>query len=483
MGIPNRNTMVVPCMVKSRLKVSGGTMCRPGHASCRRIMVASNPATTTKISAVTTYMMPSRLWSTVTTQPWSSSRTVRWDSPASGPVMSLESTLMSVTSLESGQIRGERLQLLARDFHGGHERPPLQGGGILHPGVEILARVPRRSRPDGPAGHQVSQVGPEHAVGRSAADGVAVDASQRREEIAAMPRRRVVTRGRPLGGDPALELVLRMHHDHEEHEAVLDATVLRALADVGAGTRRLDPHVVGLVGDHVHLACELGHPKAVHDVYGLDRDEGGGGPSGIAHRHVELVGGDHAERGIADFPPPLVADDGYFHGVGRLRTPLDAPDVAGGDEEEDDDDEEWHHRPRQLDPMTAVDLGRLVRTIGGSPPVADDGIESKPGHDDEDDARDAQHEEGALANGKGGGGNRRKDIGGRAPSVGGCRQRGHGDDECAGQRDPAKHAATIAPPRRPVNAGSAYLLQRDPGSCSKKTLAVVAALRNDDGAP
>src|SRR5215471_281950 len=334
MGMPNRNTMVVPCMVKRRLNVSGGTMCRPGHASCRRIRVASNPATTTNTSAVRTYMMPRRLWSTVTTQSCSSSRSVRGAPLASGLVIDLESTLMIVASVESDQVGGERLQLLARDLHGGHERPPLQGGRILHPCVEILARVPRRSRPDGPAGHEVRQVGPEHAVGRRAADGVAIDAGQRGEEIAAMPRRRVVPRGGALSGDPAFELIPWMHHDHEEHETVLDAAVLRTLADVGPGTGRLDPHMVDLVRDHVHLARELGNPEAVDDVDGLEGDEGGSGLSSVAHRHVELVGGDHAELGIANFPPPLVADDGYFHGVGRLRTPLDAPDVAGGDEEE-----------------------------------------------------------------------------------------------------------------------------------------------------
>ena len=59
--------MLVPCMVKSRLNVSGGTMCNPGHASCRRISDASRPAMTKKTRPETTYMIPSRLWSTVTT--------------------------------------------------------------------------------------------------------------------------------------------------------------------------------------------------------------------------------------------------------------------------------------------------------------------------------------------------------------------------------------------------------------------------------
>src|SRR5215831_15883809 len=147
MGMPNRNTMVVPCMVKSRLKVSGGTMCRPDHASCSRIMVASKPATTTNISAVSTYMMPSRLWSTVTTQSCSSSRCVRGDAHASGPVIDRDTTLMIVASWEGDQVRGEGLELLARHFHARHERSELQCGRILHPGVEIVARCgPRPPR-------------------------------------------------------------------------------------------------------------------------------------------------------------------------------------------------------------------------------------------------------------------------------------------------------------------------------------------------
>ncbi len=60
-GIPTRNTIVVPCMVNSRLNVAGGKMCRFDQASCRRIAEASSPATTRKPSAVITYRIPSRL--------------------------------------------------------------------------------------------------------------------------------------------------------------------------------------------------------------------------------------------------------------------------------------------------------------------------------------------------------------------------------------------------------------------------------------
>ena len=38
----------------------------------------------------------------------------------------------------------------------------------------------------------------------------------------------------------------------------------------------------------------------------------------IADRNVELVGGDHAKRGIAILPPELVADGSDFYRIGGL---------------------------------------------------------------------------------------------------------------------------------------------------------------------
>ena len=82
--------MLVPCMVKSRLKVSGGMICRPDHASCRRIRLASIPAMTRKRRPAPTYITPSRLWSTVVTQPCSrSSAPGRAPSPASAGASTL----------------------------------------------------------------------------------------------------------------------------------------------------------------------------------------------------------------------------------------------------------------------------------------------------------------------------------------------------------------------------------------------------------
>jgi hypothetical protein len=61
MGMPTRKTMVVPCMVNSRLKTSGDTTVLSATASWSRMSEASRPATTRKTIPEVTYMMPSRL--------------------------------------------------------------------------------------------------------------------------------------------------------------------------------------------------------------------------------------------------------------------------------------------------------------------------------------------------------------------------------------------------------------------------------------
>ena len=62
---------MVPCIVNSRLYVSGPTTLLLGNASCSRITAAITPATIKNNNAATTYMIPSRLWSTVATHLYS----------------------------------------------------------------------------------------------------------------------------------------------------------------------------------------------------------------------------------------------------------------------------------------------------------------------------------------------------------------------------------------------------------------------------
>ena len=72
-GMPTRNTIVVPCIVNRRLKTCGDNTVLFGTASWSRISDASKPATKKKNSPEPMYMTPSRLWSTVTTHSCSSS--------------------------------------------------------------------------------------------------------------------------------------------------------------------------------------------------------------------------------------------------------------------------------------------------------------------------------------------------------------------------------------------------------------------------
>ena len=59
--MPTRKTIVVPCMVNSRLNVAGLTNVLWGKKSWARISRASIPATTRKISPYPMYIMPSFL--------------------------------------------------------------------------------------------------------------------------------------------------------------------------------------------------------------------------------------------------------------------------------------------------------------------------------------------------------------------------------------------------------------------------------------
>src|SRR5689334_14464508 len=124
--MPNRNTMVVPCMVKNRLNVSGGTTWRPDQASCSRIVEASRPAITMKTSAVTTYMIPSRLWSTVTTQSWRRPSVSRCAAVPCLRTNVSDRTLILSSSPQGQQVRGDLVELVGRELHGRHERAGLQ---------------------------------------------------------------------------------------------------------------------------------------------------------------------------------------------------------------------------------------------------------------------------------------------------------------------------------------------------------------------
>src|SRR5262245_39728615 len=196
--MPNRNTMVVPCMVKSRLNVSGGTTWRPDQASCSRMVEASRPAMTMKTSAVTTYMIPSRLWSTVTTHSWRTASVSRCAAVPCPRVIVSDRTLMLSSSLQGQQVGGDTVEVVARELHRRHQRARLKRGRIVDPGAERLGRVRNHPGSDRRPAHHVSQVRPEHAIRRGPAHRVAVDAGQGREQLASLSHLNVVACGHLL---------------------------------------------------------------------------------------------------------------------------------------------------------------------------------------------------------------------------------------------------------------------------------------------
>jgi len=67
-GTTTRKIIVVPCIVITWLYESFVRKCSPGVASCERMRRARIPAATNHMSDVAMYMIPIRLWSTVTSQ-------------------------------------------------------------------------------------------------------------------------------------------------------------------------------------------------------------------------------------------------------------------------------------------------------------------------------------------------------------------------------------------------------------------------------
>jgi hypothetical protein len=68
-GVAKKNSMIVPCIVKSWLYCSGERNCRPGRASSPRMSIAITPPTTNHVRAVTKYIRPIVLWSVVRKRP------------------------------------------------------------------------------------------------------------------------------------------------------------------------------------------------------------------------------------------------------------------------------------------------------------------------------------------------------------------------------------------------------------------------------
>src|SRR5215475_3271346 len=205
MGMATKKIIVVPCMVIKRLKTCGDTRWLFGTTSCSRMTVAMEPATSRKRMPLTMYMMPSRLWSTVTTHPCR-----RVTSDGASATGSAAGTVRSRTPMRSAQRRqvGDHLvELGLCELHRRHERARLEPVRVLHPCAQAREIVLGRTRPDRLAAHEMRQVGSEGAVGVGAPHRVAADAGGGLEHPATGLGLGIARRRLALRLHPALEVV------------------------------------------------------------------------------------------------------------------------------------------------------------------------------------------------------------------------------------------------------------------------------------
>src|ERR1700687_1416547 len=127
-----------------------------------------------------------------------------------------------------------------------------------------------------------------------------------------------ITGGRrlPLLLDPAVELIVRLNINTQEHFGVLCPAILRALAEVNARLVRIDPHTIRVVRNQVRLTCQPWPPETMVRISGQQLDESRRWVPRVAHRHVQFVCSNDVQSGIAIFPPKLVADSDNFDGIG-----------------------------------------------------------------------------------------------------------------------------------------------------------------------
>src|SRR5712691_2259031 len=144
---------------------------------------------------------------------------------------------------------------------------------------------------------------------------------------------------------------------------MLHPTVLGTVAQISPGLRRLKPHRVLAAGYNIRLAGELWHPEAVRDIGRLKFEKCRLAPTVVTRRHVQFVGSDEAQLGIAYLPPPLMPDDGRMYGARRGPPILYVGDGARRDQDQYDDDECRQDCPGRFDLIAAVNLRRLTRFI------------------------------------------------------------------------------------------------------------------------
>src|SRR6266850_1417389 len=156
------------------------------------------------------------------------------------------------------------------------------------------------------------EVGSESSVsGRAGANRMTIDAGGALENQPSGGCGRVVFGKLLLLLHPAIELLWRIRVNAQQHFRVLGPAVSPALSQEQAGAFRLNPHRIDFVGNEINFSHQTRHPKTVDDIRSAQIEEGWQSAAALAHRDVKFIGGDDAKFGIANLPPPLLADDLY----------------------------------------------------------------------------------------------------------------------------------------------------------------------------
>ena len=202
------------------------------------------------------YMRPSFLWSTVVTQSCRTSSTRRRGGVIVVSICAGVWVAIGIffrTLFERRQICCNGVEVVLVEVHGGHENSGLEGGGVVDEGAQVGGRVGERTGGDGVAAGEMGEVWAEASGGDGSRDGVATDADTVLEDGASGCGLRLVAidGGLLLTSYPGSEVGGAVGIDAEEHFGVLDAAILRALAEVEAWGLGIEPHGVNLIRDEV----------------------------------------------------------------------------------------------------------------------------------------------------------------------------------------------------------------------------------------
>ena len=350
-----------PCIVKIWLYWSAFRSVPSGCASCARISSASRPPMMKNANAVTPYISPIFLWSTVVNQlqkPVSRRGTTDAPGPLRRHASRSPSYRASLTSGSAGRPPARRSRSVGQVVVG-HLRAELHGVRIAQPRRRAPRVVDRRPKSH-PAKHCVrwdrrsaSGSGPPLLAG------VVPPIAWQAMHCPGRPRAGSRNRSIPCCGERdrsasaarrfwfathASQSLWAERHDPELHLAVLQAAELRALARSRCpGSSACEHDVVRPPGHHVLLAERAAGPRTSgsprsRPALGVAADQSAdrlqiagtpARPAGITMTSATVIGplravaGLHVGVRVLEPPPPLVA---LHRDVERVRAAACAPD-------------------------------------------------------------------------------------------------------------------------------------------------------------